>query len=421
MGARPPRRLCRGADAIVTLLRDAAAAGVRRVLVDDGATLSRLRAAVPEIADAFAPWLEPSSLFPAYGVDEAIDRALAPVVALPSGGRLTIEETEALTAIDVDSGAETGVSARSTALSCDLEAAAAIGREVLLRDLAGVLVIDFVPLRRPAERARVLAALRTGLAGDDRQLRIGGWTRLGLVELGRERRGPSLTERLTGGCPACDGRGRVVSARWAAGDALRQVLAEARRAPAATPTLAAAPPVLHALRGPLAAATRGRRRQAGRQAAPDPIRRAAGRRLPPARADAGRGERRMSADNPTQPRTRSARPCPICGKPASARWRPFCSKRCADIDLGRWFGEAYRIPARGRGGPERLGARGRQRAGRRGLKRGVCGDLRSRWLPGHSAGIAAISLRFAGRRSSRPARFAAPGARPGSSVGRAAD
>ena len=52
----------------------------------------------------------------------------------------------------------------------------------------------------------------------------------------------------------------------------------------------------------------------------------------------------MSADKPTQPTTRSPRPCPICGKPASARWRPFCSKRCADIDLGRWFGEAYRIP-----------------------------------------------------------------------------
>ena len=168
-GARPPRRLSRGPDPILRLLRDAAAAGVRRVLVDDGATLSRLRAAIPEIADTFAPWLEPSSLFQAFGVDEAIDRALAPVVALPSGGRLTIQETEALTAIDVDSGAEAGVSARSTALACDLEAAAAIGREVLLRDLAGVLVIDFVPLRRPAERARVLATLRSSLAGDDRQ------------------------------------------------------------------------------------------------------------------------------------------------------------------------------------------------------------------------------------------------------------
>jgi ribonuclease G len=254
-GARPPCRLCRGPDAIPTLLRDAAEAGVRRVFVDDGATLSRLRAAIPEIAEAFEPWLEPSPLFASFGIDEAIDRALAPVSALPSGGRLTIEETEALTVIDVDTGAETGVSAGSAALSCDLEAAAAIGREVMLRDLAGVLVIDFVPLRRPAERARVLAALRNALAGDDRRLRIGGWTRLGLVELVRERRGPSLAQRLTADCPACDGRGRVVSARWAAGDALREVLAEARRTPAATPTLAAAPAILQALRGPLAAAT----------------------------------------------------------------------------------------------------------------------------------------------------------------------
>jgi ribonuclease G len=255
VGARPPRRLSRGPDAIVNLLRDAAAAGVRRVLVDDGAAVSRLRAAVPEIADKFEPWFEPTSLFPAFGVDEAIDRALAPVVALRSGGRLIIEETEALTAVDVDTGAEAGATAKSTALACDLEAAAAIGREVLLRDLAGVLVVDFVPLRRPAERARVLATLRDSFAGDDRQLCIGGWTRLGLVELGRERRGPSLANRLTGECATCGVRGRIVSARWTAGDALREVLAEARRAPAAMPTLAAAPPVLEALRGPLAAAT----------------------------------------------------------------------------------------------------------------------------------------------------------------------
>jgi ribonuclease G len=253
-GARPPGRLYRGPDAILRLLRDAAAAGVRRVVVDDGAALSRLRAAVPEIAEAFEPWLEPSSVFQAFGVDEAIDRALASVVTLPSGGRLTIQETEALTVIDVDSGAEAGASAKSTALACDLEAATAIGREVLLRDLAGVLVIDFVPLRRPAERTRVLTTLRSSLAGDDRQLRIGGWTRLGLVELSRERRGASLADRLMGECAMCGGRGHVVSARWAAGDALREVLAEARRTPAAMPTLAAAPPVLEALRGPLATA-----------------------------------------------------------------------------------------------------------------------------------------------------------------------
>jgi ribonuclease G len=242
-GARPPCRLARGPDPILSLLRYAATAGVRRVLVDDGPELSRLRAAVPELTRRLEAWLEPAPLFAASGVDEAIDRALAPVVPLPSGGRLTMEETETLVAIDVDTGAASGISAKSSALACDLEAAAAIGREVVSRDLAGIVVIDFVPLRRPADRTRVLAALQDSLAVDDRQLRIAGWTRLGLVELSRERRGPSLMDRLTAGCMTC------------AGDALRALLGEGRRMPAGRLSLAVAPAVLEQLRGPLAAAT----------------------------------------------------------------------------------------------------------------------------------------------------------------------
>ena len=80
---------------------------------------------------------------------------------LPAGGRLTIEETEALVAIDVDSGATPAPSPRAAALACDLEAAVEIGRHIRLRDLAGPIVIDFVPLRRPVERERVLAHCRT--------------------------------------------------------------------------------------------------------------------------------------------------------------------------------------------------------------------------------------------------------------------
>ena len=253
-GVRPPCRVARGPDPVVSLLRDAAPV-VRRVVVDDGPELSRLRAAVPELADKLEPWLEPAPLFAASGVDEAIDRALAPVVPLPSGGRLTIEETEALVAIDVDTGAAANTSAKSSALAGDLEAAAAIGEEIMARDLAGVVVIDFVPLRRATERERVLAALRSALAGDDRQLRIAGWTRLGLVELSRERRGPSLADRLTTSCLACGGLGRMLSPRWVAGNALRALLAEARRARSAPSSLAVAPAVLAQLRGPLAAAT----------------------------------------------------------------------------------------------------------------------------------------------------------------------
>lgn len=253
-GARPPSRLARGPDPILSLLRDAAASGVGRVIVDDGAELSRLRGALPELADRLEAWLEPAPLFAAYGVDEAIDRALARVAPLPSGGRLTIEETEALAVIDVDMGATPGSSASSAALACDLEAAAAIGREIVARDLAGIIMIDFVPLRRRTERERVVATLRSSLAGDDRQIRIAGWTRLGLVEMSRERRGPSLAGRLTVDCASCGGHGREISARRVAGDALRAMLAEARRAPAAPPSLVASPAVLEQLRGPLAEA-----------------------------------------------------------------------------------------------------------------------------------------------------------------------
>lgn len=254
-GARPPCRLLRGPDPILSLLRDASKAGVRRVVVDDGRELSRLRAAVPELADRLEAWREPLSLFAASGADEAILHALLGRVPLPSGGRVVISETEALVAIDVDTGAGSGGSAKASALACDLEAATAIGREIMARELAGLIVIDFVPLRRPADRTRVLAALERAFAHDDRVLRIGGWTRLGLLEMNRQRRGPSLAQRLTVRCAACGANGHAISPRWAAGDALRAFLAEARRSASAPPILEAAPAVLEQLRGPMAAAT----------------------------------------------------------------------------------------------------------------------------------------------------------------------
>lgn len=159
-----------------------------------------------------------------------------------------------MAAIDVDSGAFAGASARAAALACNLEAAAEIGRQILLRDLAGLIVIDFVPLRRPAERERVLAVLRDGLAGDDHQLRIGGWTRLGLLEIVRERRGPSLRRRLTTTCTSCGGAGVVRDPRWVAGEALRAIAAESRDPAYGVPALAVSPAVAAALRGPFAAA-----------------------------------------------------------------------------------------------------------------------------------------------------------------------
>lgn len=205
-----PRRLARGPDAIEALLQHADAGGaLRSIIVDDPARLVRLRATWPALASRLQPWRGQAPLFEAEGVSEAIEAALSPRVPLPGGGRLIIEETAALVAIDVDLGSEAGSSAKAAALACNQHAAAAIGREVRLRDLAGRIVIDFIPVRRPAERAKILAALQAALDDGERAFRIGGWTRLGLVEFTREKRGPSLAAHLLGACPACAGSGRV--------------------------------------------------------------------------------------------------------------------------------------------------------------------------------------------------------------------
>lgn len=243
-------------DPVAVLLRDAAGPGLRGVVVDDAATLTALRGAVPEVAPALVHWREATPLFAAEGVDEAIEAALAPQVPLRRGGRLLIEETAALVAIDVDSGAAAGASARAAALSVNIEAAEEIARQILLRELAGLIVIDFVPLRRPVERERVLQALRGALGQDGRKMRIAGWTRLGLLEIVRERRGPSLRQSLSVSCASCNGTGVVFQPDWAAGQALRQALAQCRSHPLMKPELEVSPAVARALAGPLAAAVR---------------------------------------------------------------------------------------------------------------------------------------------------------------------
>jgi Ribonuclease G/E len=262
-GAAAPCLVRRGSDPIAALLRSAIGPELRCVTVDDPATLAALRKAVPEAQAVLELWRGNSSLFLAEGLDEQIDAALSPQVPLPSGGRLVIEETAATVAIDVDTAAMVDTSARAAALACNLEAAAEIGRQIRIRELAGLIVIDFVPMRRRAERERVLTTLRDALAGDERRLRIGGWTRLGLLEIVRERRGPSLLRQLGTPCMPCHGVGIVRDARWVAGEALRAALAGNRGVTGGS-ALTVSPPVAAMLRGPLATALRDVETRIGR-------------------------------------------------------------------------------------------------------------------------------------------------------------
>ncbi len=183
--ATPPQRLVAGPDPAERLLLDHPMAG--RIEVADAALARRVR----RFAGRAVPWLlERIVETDGSALPDAAASLLDPVVGLPSGGSLTIEQTRALTAIDVDTG-------RADPLRTNLEAAAAIARHLRLRAIGGIVVVDFVSMERRSDQARVVAALRDAATGDPARLTLPDrLSPLGLAELARERRGPSLAEAL---------------------------------------------------------------------------------------------------------------------------------------------------------------------------------------------------------------------------------
>lgn len=251
---RPPAVLQRAPDAFVRALREGLHSGLARVVVDDLASAAAVRAACPELSGRIEiPLLGPPP-FAALGINEQLEAALKPTLALPSGGALTISETPALVAVDVDAGATVAGDAAATALTVNLEAIAALKAALDLRALGGHIVIDAVPMRGKHDREHVLAELRAAFAAEALQTDIGGFTRFGLIELTRARVEPSLRQQLGRACDACGGSGIVLKPFVAAGDALRAAVAEARLSPGLAPVIAAPMPVIEALRRPMAAA-----------------------------------------------------------------------------------------------------------------------------------------------------------------------
>ena len=239
---KAPEALLAPPDAIERALT---LAGPRcRVVADDPEALRLARELAPGVkAEA---WSGKTPLFEEFGVEEALDGVLSPVVPLPSGGRVIIAETPALTAIDVDTGQTKGGplgsgSPQRLAAKANREAVTVIARELRLRNLAGQIVIDFLAMKGKKERLEVLAQLRSALAGDPIECHVLGYTGLGLVELTRRRRGPSLTRLLAR--PA----GLTPDPTSAALAALRRALAVR----GAVIRIACAPDVADALTGPL--------------------------------------------------------------------------------------------------------------------------------------------------------------------------
>ena len=216
------------------VLRDELARGVSRVLVDSAREYARMQ----EFAAAFMPGAAPAlelysgarPLFDLNGVEEEIAKALDRKVPLKSGGHLVIDQTEAMTTIDVNTGAYVGHrNLEETIFRTNLEAAVSIARQLRLRNLGGIIIIDFIDMRDEPHRRAVLSALERALAGDRAQTHIVSLSPLGLVEMTRKRTRESLEHLLCEPCPSCEGRGFIRTPETVCNEIFREIVRQSRQ------------------------------------------------------------------------------------------------------------------------------------------------------------------------------------------------
>lgn len=200
-------------DPFSRLLRETIDNEVDKIIIDNGDLAEVLRVKLREVGCPAANkvWTDlQESLFAAYGIEAEIKNALHPKVTLPSGGYIVIEQTEALTAIDVNSGKFIGKnSLEETLLSLNIEAVAEISRQIRLRNLSGIIIIDFIDLDKTEDWEKLLAVLEKFLEKDKVKGKVMGLTKLGLVEVTRKKEGQTLAARYTAACPQCAGKGWV--------------------------------------------------------------------------------------------------------------------------------------------------------------------------------------------------------------------
>ena len=169
-------------------------------------------------------------LFDLYGVEDEIQRALGRRVDLKSGGYLIVDQTEAMTTIDVNTGSYVnGRNFDDTIFKTNLEAAHAIARQLRLRNLGGIIILDFIDMENAEHKSAVLSELNKALARDRTKISVSGFSALGLVEMTRKRTRESLAHILCEPCPACGGKGQVKTARTVCYEILRELLREAKQ------------------------------------------------------------------------------------------------------------------------------------------------------------------------------------------------
>jgi ribonuclease G len=254
---RAPVRLYRDLDLMLRVVRDNLAPEFDRVICDDRVEYERLlrfvKTFMPDYAEKLTLYPGREPIFDGYGIEAEIDRALERKVSLPSGGSLVFDQGEALTAIDVNTGKFVGAKGKTleeTITKTNLEAAAEIGDQLRLRNLGGLVIIDFIDMDKESNRRKVYRKLQEVLRKDRAKAHITKISEMGLVEMSRKRTKESLGRHMTASCSYCNGKGYTKSASTIAYEILRQIRRDAGVITGDSVVVHANPEVADLMRGP---------------------------------------------------------------------------------------------------------------------------------------------------------------------------
>ncbi len=216
------------------VLRDQVTANVERILVDSKTDYEEMVEFTGTFLPAIAPKLERyrrrRPIFDLYGIEDEIQKALDRTIRLKSGGYVIFDQTEAMTTIDVNTGGYVGHrNLEETIYRTNLEAAVAIARQLRLRNLGGIIIIDFIDMEEQEHRDSVLRQLEEAMARDHARHQITPVSPLGLVEMTRKRTRESLQHILCEDCPACEGRGFIMTAETVCFEVFREIIRQARQ------------------------------------------------------------------------------------------------------------------------------------------------------------------------------------------------
>ncbi len=248
----PGNRVHEDLPIVLRTLRDMVGENVEKIRIDSRETYHRAvnfaEQLIPDILPLIEHYPGERPIFDLYGVEDEMQRALERKVELKSGGYLILDQTEAMTTVDVNTGGFVGHrNLEETIFKTNLEAAQAIARQLRLRNLGGIIIIDFIDMAEDEHKRQVLRALEKSLERDHAKTNVCEVSRLGLVEMTRKRTRESLEHVLCEECPVCKGRGSIKSPETVCFEIFREILRESRQFDARRLMVLAAPRVIDRL------------------------------------------------------------------------------------------------------------------------------------------------------------------------------